>query len=169
MQYLGSFQGTERFEVQRRIGEGGMGVVYQAYDRKRKALVALKTLRLDDAAAIYRFKREFRSLADINHPNLVTLHELVSAGTQWFFTMELIDGVDFLSYVRELESLDGATDSRTKTPQSRQFHDDESLPPPEPTAPHDYERLRPAICQLAEGVHALHQVGKLQMAGLRRS
>jgi len=74
------FAGTSRFEVIRRLGAGGMGVVYQVYDRERARAVALKTLRRRDAAALYRFKREFRGLADIAHPNLAALHELVSSG-----------------------------------------------------------------------------------------
>ena len=98
--FTDQFQATKRFDIRRRIGAGGMGVVYQALDRERGEMVAIKTLHHVEAKAIYRLKREFRTLADLVHPNLVVLHELFSTGDQWFFSMEFVDGTDFLSYVR---------------------------------------------------------------------
>jgi len=94
------FIGTDRFEVRRRLGEGAFGIVYEAYDRARDATVALKRLRLNDGSALYRFKQEFRKLTDVSHRNLVTLHELFADEGRWFFSMEFVDGVDLLSYVR---------------------------------------------------------------------
>ncbi len=94
------FKGTARFAVVRRIGAGGMGVVYEAFDRERSARVALKTLQRIDADGLYRFKHEFRALAQLVHPRLVPLYEFISDGSQWFFTMELVEGTDFLTYVR---------------------------------------------------------------------
>jgi len=94
------FPGMERFSLLRRIGAGGMGVVYEAHDRARDIRVALKTLPGADARALYLFKQEFRALSDVVHPNLVALHELFSIGEQWFFTMDLVHGVNFLDYVR---------------------------------------------------------------------
>src|SRR4051794_1951695 len=78
---------TPRFEIRRRIGAGGMGAVYEAYDRQRDMRVAIKTLLHLDPLALYRFKNEFRALADITHENLVRLYELVNEGRDWFFTM----------------------------------------------------------------------------------
>jgi serine/threonine protein kinase len=99
---LGGFPKSERFERIRRIGQGGMGVVYEAWDRERGGPVALKTLRYSAAGdEVLLFKNEFRALQDIIHPNLVTLHELFHNDTgEWFFTMDLVDGVDVLEYVR---------------------------------------------------------------------
>ncbi len=84
----------------RPLGAGGMGVVYEALDEERDARVALKILPRTDGKTLYLFKREFRALADLFHPNLVTLYEFGCESGHWFFTMERLDGVDFLAYVR---------------------------------------------------------------------
>ncbi len=122
-----------RFELRRRLGEGGFGVVFEAWDRERERRVALKQLREPDASALLRFKREFRALADVSHPNLVRLEELLHLEGQWYFSMELVDGVDLLTWVRP--PADSASRYRL---------------------PFDEDRLRSAFAQLAEGIHALH-------------
>ncbi len=92
--------GTARFEVVRCIGRGGMGAVYEALDRDRGQHVALKTLLYFEPEALYLFKQEFRTLAGVHHPNLVRLHELVAGDLdRVFFSMELVQGTDFLTYV----------------------------------------------------------------------
>jgi hypothetical protein len=126
------FGGSARFVLEGCLGEGGMGVVYRAHDRESKLPVALKTMAYVEPSALLRFKNEFRSLADISHPNLVQLYEMVSEGGHWFFTMELVDGVDFLRWVRA-----------------------------SPARACDIARLRAALSQLAQGVLALHAAGKL--------
>jgi len=159
------FSGSERFQIQRKLGAGGMGIVYEALDRERGARVALKTLARLDPAALYRFKREFRSLADVTHENLVELHELMSTGSQWFFTMELIAGVDFLSYVWGKT----ATALPYVSPYTATQFDEEGVasgerqrerPSVDPEAL-DLDRLRAAGRQLVAGVLALHEAGML--------
>jgi hypothetical protein len=164
----GDFEGTDRFVIQGRLGAGGYGVVYRALDRERNIPVALKTLRNVAAKALVRFKQEFRALADVSHPNLVTLYELSSRGQQWFFTMELVDGVNFLWYVRgETYPAESGTTSAVTPPTSsglqaffEQGHD--GGPGGTPVAGTlDLSRLRHALPQLADGVLALHGAGKL--------
>src|SRR5947209_3145252 len=89
-----------RYRIVEMLGRGGMGEVYRAFDCHSKATVALKKLTHASPAQILRFKREFRSLADLLHPNLVRLYELSGEAHQWFFTMELIKGEGFIKYVR---------------------------------------------------------------------
>ncbi len=172
-----AFTGTDRFVIQRRMGAGGMGVVYQALDRERNQVVALKTLRDVDAAALVRFKREFRALADISHPNLVSLYELASVGDRLFFTMELVSGVGFLRAVRvgQIEETLDATaalsaagdDSTTDATMAgkRVASPSSDAPRPRDGAPAggtlDLLRLRRVLPQLAEGVAAIHDRGLL--------
>ena len=96
------------FQIIRKIGQGGMGAVFEAEHVQRGTRVALKTLPEVSAQTLYLFKREFRTLAKISHRNLVGLHRLESDGESWFFTMDLIHGTDFRSYVRP----DGVLDSK---------------------------------------------------------
>ncbi len=154
---------TDRFVIQRRLGKGGMGVVYEAYDQDRSLKVALKTLSRVNPASLYRFKREFRLLANVSHPNLVALYELVSIDDQWFFTMEYVDGIDFLSYVRG--GVAGAVEPTATVPPTPAIGDLDTrditrdvTPTP---APADFDRIRSALGQLADGVHALHATGHL--------
>ena len=160
-----------RFTVQRRIGAGGMGVVYEAWDREREQTVALKKLLGTDASAIVRLKNEFRALADVVHPNLVRLYELIGEGEDWFFTMELVDGADFLNYVRGRapSPLDDATTERSTVVDSSSSawaaEDPRSSGEPASSEPEripvDYNLLRRTLRQMAEGVAALHDAGKL--------
>ena len=121
------------YSLGRMLGHGGMGVVHQATG-PRGEQVAIKTLRAIDPAAIERLKHEFRSVADLHHPNLVTLHELghetrQGSGTdEWFIVMELVPGVGF----------------------------DQHLRPPV-----DEASLRDATIQLVRGLHTLHRAGRL--------
>jgi serine/threonine protein kinase/tetratricopeptide (TPR) repeat protein len=184
------FLGTERFHIRRRLGSGGMGVVYEAHDRETDKLVALKTLTRAEASHISRFKNEFRSLADVSHPNLVALYEFMVEGQYWFFTMELVKGVNFLEYVRPGYQSRRKQSSRTPTllkgtqegsppelladyeAETRQMDTLGATDPSEDSPERrgdslleksklDLGRLMVALRQLAEGLHGLHETGKL--------
>jgi len=171
------FSGTERFEIIRRIGQGGMGVVYEALDRERRMRVALKTLREMDDSALYLFKQEFRSLIDVVHPNLVTLYELIAAGDTWFFTMELIRGYSFLDFIRhEANDEPGQSTSEVRPSFQETFRPWalETLPTslldrpdsfirvePRVLSPARIPSLRNAFRQLVNGAGALHDAGKV--------
>lgn len=110
------FEGTDRFEVRGQLGKGGMGVVYRVWDREQQSEVALKRAAHPGQDALYRLKREFRARAGLSHPNLIQLYELVAEGDSCFFTMELVEGLTFLNWIRAGRDedapsprLDGAT------------------------------------------------------------
>jgi serine/threonine protein kinase/Tfp pilus assembly protein PilF len=93
------FRSTERlklgrFELEERIGSGGMGVVYAARDPELDRAVALKVLQpnLAGREAYQRLLREAQSLAKLSHPNVVTVFEVGREGDRVFIAMELIDG-----------------------------------------------------------------------------
>lgn len=153
-----------RFVIERQLGEGGMGVVYEARDEKMGSRVALKALSRVDPAGIYQFKREFRSLADIVHDHLVTLHELFAEHQDWFFTMELVDGVPFTEYVR-MDPVVGFEDTVSSNARTAALHETVEISAGlarSPSAASFRESLlRDAVRQLADGVQAIHRAGKL--------
>lgn len=135
----GESLGNSRFQVRRRIGSGSFGVVYEAFDPVRNQVVAVKSLRHVEPDSLRRFKREFRSLTDITHRNLVRLYELIAEEDRWLVSMELIRGTTFIEHVhRDGSFLEEAGAMRA-----------------------DIGRLRVALAQLAAGVIALHKAGKL--------
>jgi len=85
-----------RYRVLGLIGFGGMGAVYKAEHRLMERLVALKVISpalLDNAAAIDRFRREFRAAARLSHPNVVTAFDADQAGNLHFLVMEFVEGL----------------------------------------------------------------------------
>jgi len=100
------FRHTQRFEPISFLGRGAMGVVYRVRDRETGAEVALKTFAAPSAEQLYRLKGEFRVLADMTHPNLVELYELIVGDGASFFTMEFVAGGDFVQHVRVSDGVD---------------------------------------------------------------
>jgi tRNA A-37 threonylcarbamoyl transferase component Bud32/DNA-binding transcriptional ArsR family regulator len=141
-----------RFVLRRRLGSGGSGVVYEAFDHQLRSRVAIKLLREMDSGSLVRFKQEFRILQGVEHPNLVSLGELIEHRGRWFFTMELVEGVDLIRYVRR--GPDGSIGEADTVPA------DGAGPPP--LRPQFHEpRLRTTLIQLVRGLAALHGAGKV--------
>jgi tRNA A-37 threonylcarbamoyl transferase component Bud32 len=160
---------SSRFELIRRVGSGGMGVVYQVLDHDRDAVVALKTLVHMEPVALDRFKREFRSLAALSHPNLVTLYELFGDKGIWFFTMEYVEGSGLLDFVRSLSdpevyNQDGPTlpiDDNDAPSRSQADRHLGGAVLEAAASVYRWERLRSVTRQVVNGLRAIHDAGKL--------
>lgn len=176
----GTELGGGRYRLLAPLGKGGFGEVYRARDQRLELEVAVKVLLNVEPSGLLRFKREFRALADVTHPNLVDLYEMHhqtrSATDPWFFSMELIDGANILEALAsdnlvvplsasrpvsgrnpaadrdETRALPTGQDTTAGTPHTRA---------PRPWRAPDYERLQPALRQLVEGLAHLHTCGKL--------
>jgi eukaryotic-like serine/threonine-protein kinase len=123
-----------------------MGSVHLVHDAQLGTDVALKTLKLSSGTELYRFKREFRAVADIKHPNLVTLYELISEGVLWFFTMEYVAGLPFDRFVLGAQTA----------------HADPTNEPSLAAAAvlrSSSDRILQSVQQLCVGVHAMHEAG----------
>jgi len=121
----------DRFGVLEELGSGGFGTVVRAFDHVTGHEVALKLLHRGDQEGTERFKREFRALVELEHPNLVRLGELFERKKRWAFSMELVPGDELLRWVRAADAVGGF----------------------------DEARLRSALTQLATALEALHRAG----------
>jgi eukaryotic-like serine/threonine-protein kinase len=96
------------YEILGPVGSGGMGEVYRARDTRLGRVVAVKVLRHDvaaDADRIERFEREARSASSLNHPNIVTIHDVGVSGATSFIAMELVDGTSLRNMLVERKPL----------------------------------------------------------------
>ena len=176
-----------RFTLVRQLGGGGMGIVYEAIDRSSGRHVALKTMRVPTGDALLRFKQEFRSLQGVHHPNLITLGDLFVESGQWWFSMELVRGVNFLAHVRPVVASIGPDNAQSafcetapqtalepraaeQTPHANSMTQQSGAgatasriapTPTEEALPFDEARLRGALQQIVEGLHALHLANKV--------
>src|SRR5437762_3510400 len=95
--------GTYRIEAQ--LGEGGMGVVYRAFDTKLNRPVAVKFLsdELSDTAARRRFQREAQMASSLNHPHILTVYDAGEFDGRQYLITEFVDGGTLKSWVRAAE------------------------------------------------------------------
>jgi len=91
-----------RYEILSELGRGAMGVVYKARDPLLDRLVAIKTVNMaleEDGVSFYeaRFQQEARAAGGLNHPNIVTIHDIGRSGDTAYMSMEFLDGVELRS------------------------------------------------------------------------
>jgi eukaryotic-like serine/threonine-protein kinase len=97
-----------RYHIQKVLGAGGMGMVFEAYDRELEETVAVKVLRMDLAASenmARRFRTEIKLARRVRHRNVCGIHEYGSDGAINYIAMELIRGTDLKRLVREKGAL----------------------------------------------------------------
>src|ERR1044072_7688062 len=94
---------ASRYRIGDRIGEGGMGVVYAAFDEQLRRPVAVKFLPHElhaDADRLSRFRNEARTISALNHPNIITIFEIGQTETTPFIAMEFVEGETLRSRLR---------------------------------------------------------------------
>jgi serine/threonine protein kinase len=93
-----------RYRIDEKLGEGGMAVVYRAYDFQRRVMVALKLLKPDyaeDTEFVHRFRREAHNLQRLSHPHIVRFYEFEEEGESAFMVLDYIDGPTLRRIMRQ--------------------------------------------------------------------
>ncbi|HEY6546967.1 MAG TPA: serine/threonine-protein kinase, partial [Vicinamibacteria bacterium] len=91
------------YRVRRKLGQGGMGIVYEAHDERLERSLAIKVIARDaaDETTIRRFWREARAAAAVNHPNVCQLYELGEHEGSLYIAMELLEGEPLAERLRK--------------------------------------------------------------------
>ncbi len=165
----------KRFQFIRTLGVGGMGTVYEMYDRLCDRPVALKTASLQDPYSLCCLKSEFHCLQAISHPNVVRVHDFVRDADACFFTMDRIVGRNIRAHLHA-SPIEAYTDTLNTQP----YPDAAPLDPvtapmpypprpmtvdyaPSPPVGHrqdtDQGSVRASMLQLAEALVVMHRSG----------
>lgn len=101
-----------RYQIIRKIGDGGMAFVYQAKDKLLNRIVAVKVLRpefVDDKDFLAKFKREAEAVANITHPNIVNVYDVGQEEKVHYIVMEYVDGKNLKEIIKDEGVLDEYT------------------------------------------------------------
>ncbi|MFR4163282.1 MAG: Stk1 family PASTA domain-containing Ser/Thr kinase [Paraclostridium sordellii] len=101
-----------RYEIIKKIGDGGMAFVYEARDKLLNRTVAIKVLRpefVDDEEFLSKFKREAEAVASLSHPNIVNVYDVGEDGKVHYIVMELIEGQNLKDIIKNEGTLDEYT------------------------------------------------------------
>jgi eukaryotic-like serine/threonine-protein kinase len=101
-----------RYEIIKKIGDGGMAFVYEARDKLLNRTVAIKVLRpefVDDQEFLTKFKKEAEAVASLSHPNIVNVYDVGEDGKVHYIVMELIEGQNLKDIIKDEGTLDEYT------------------------------------------------------------
>jgi serine/threonine protein kinase/tetratricopeptide (TPR) repeat protein len=175
------------FELLSKLGQGGMGVVYRAWQPSLGRQVALKVLTATgDPKAEARFAREIRALGRVEHPNLIKPFTSGSDGDRWFYAMELVEGPTLAAVIDQLrsaapnpQSVDGRawqasvaaasrearraeqplSDGAASRPADTPGEAEPAAPAPIPPGRGYVAHVAELVRQVAGAAHALHEAG----------
>ncbi|HEY4716451.1 MAG TPA: protein kinase [bacterium] len=103
-----AIRSEKRFELLEEIGRGGMGIVYKARDLLLNRVVAYKLLPSslkDDQDAVQNFLREARAAAALNHPNIVSIYDVIEDGGEYSIVMEFVEGFTLKKRIQEVTKI----------------------------------------------------------------